>query len=113
MCIRDSARRDGMSMLDAVVDAGTSRFRAILLTSLTTFLGLFPIMFETSMQAQMVIPMTLSLGFGIAFGTVLTLFLIPSLYLILEDLTALVKGKSTQNQYPDQGQNQTPDPLHT
>ncbi|OFE11203.1 hypothetical protein PHACT_15295 [Pseudohongiella acticola] len=107
------ARRDGMSMLDAVVDAGTSRFRAILLTSLTTFLGLFPIMFETSMQAQMVIPMTLSLGFGIAFGTVLTLFLIPSLYLILEDLTALVKGKSTQNQYPDQGQNQTPDPLHT
>lgn len=86
------ARRDGMSMLDAVVDAGTSRFRAILLTSLTTFLGLFPIMFETSMQAQMVIPMTLSLGFGIAFGTVLTLFLIPSLYLILEDLARLFKN---------------------
>lgn len=79
-------RRKGMALMDAVVDAGTSRFRAILLTTLTTFLGLLPVMFETSMQAQMVIPMTLSLGFGIVFGTVLTLFLIPSLYLILEDL---------------------------
>ena len=94
------ARRDGMSMLDAVVDAGTSRFRAILLTSLTTFLGLFPIMFETSMQAQMVIPMTLSLGFGIAFGTLLTLFLIPSLYLILEDLARLFKNKPAQDPEP-------------
>lgn len=89
-------RRNGMSMIDAVVEAGTSRFRAILLTSLTTFLGLLPIMFETSMQAQMVIPMTLSLGFGIAFGTVLTLFLIPALYLILEDLTRLFGASPTQ-----------------
>jgi multidrug efflux pump subunit AcrB len=89
-----------MSMIDAVVDAGTSRFRAILLTSLTTFLGLFPIMFETSMQAQMVIPMTLSLGFGIAFGTLLTLFLIPSLYLILEDLARLFKSRPAQAPEP-------------
>ncbi|MEX1196271.1 MAG: efflux RND transporter permease subunit [Pseudohongiellaceae bacterium] len=79
-------RRRGIPLVEAVSSAGTARFRAILLTTLTTFLGLLPVMFETSMQAQMVIPMTLSLGFGIVFGTVLTLFLIPSLYLILEDL---------------------------
>jgi len=91
-------RRDGVPMTQAVVDAGTSRFRAILLTTLTTFFGLLPIMFETSMQAQLVIPMTLSLAFGIAFGTVLTLFLIPCLYLMLEDLVGLFRpaGQSAE-----------------
>lgn len=91
-------RRDGVPMTQAVVDAGTSRFRAILLTTLTTFFGLLPIMFETSMQAQLVIPMTLSLAFGIAFGTVLTLFLIPCLYLMLEDLVGLFRpaGQSSE-----------------
>ncbi|MDP1930275.1 MAG: efflux RND transporter permease subunit [Gammaproteobacteria bacterium] len=86
-------RREGMALHEAVVAAGTSRFRAILLTTLTTFLGLLPIMFETSMQAQLVIPMTLSLGWGILFGTVLTLVMIPSLYLILDDFTTFVMGK--------------------
>jgi multidrug efflux pump subunit AcrB len=85
-------------MLEAVVEAGTSRFRAILLTTLTTFLGLLPIMFEDSMQAQLVIPMTLSLGFGIVFGTVLTLFMIPCLYLILDDLTRFMRGKKQRSQ---------------
>mgnify|MGYP003148507291 FL=1 len=80
-------------MENAVLDAGVSRFRAILLTTLTTFFGLLPIMFETSLQAQMVIPMTLSLGFGIVFGTALTLFLIPCFYLILEDMKAVWKGR--------------------
>ncbi|MAO38729.1 MAG: hypothetical protein CMQ37_08940 [Gammaproteobacteria bacterium] len=86
-------RRDGQSIIQAVLDAGTSRFRAILLTTLTTFFGLLPIMFETSMQAQLVKPMTLSLAFGIAFGTMLTLFLIPCLYLILDDLTRWYYGR--------------------
>lgn len=86
-------RAEGMSMEKAVLEAGVSRFRAILLTTLTTFFGLLPIMFETSLQAQMVIPMTLSLGFGILFGTALTLFLIPCFYLILEDLMAVMKGR--------------------
>jgi multidrug efflux pump subunit AcrB len=85
-------RRSGMPIVQAVLDAGTSRFRAILLTTLTTFFGLLPIMFETSMQAQLVKPMTLSLAFGIAFGTVLTLFLIPCLYLMLDDLVRVFKG---------------------
>ncbi len=88
-------RLEGMSLYTAVIEAGTGRFRAILLTTLTTFLGLLPIMFETSMQAQMVIPMTLSLGWGILFGTVLTLLMIPSLYLILDDFLRLI-GKTTE-----------------
>ena len=80
------ARDAGIPLKDAVKDAARSRFRAIMLTSLTTFLGLAPItLFETSLQAQLVIPMAASLAFGILFATVITLFLIPSLYLILDD----------------------------
>jgi multidrug efflux pump subunit AcrB len=79
-------RREGRDLHDAVVNAGTRRFRAILLTTMTTFFGLLPMMFETSMQAQMLIPMAISLAFGIVFGTVLTLFMVPCLYLVLEDL---------------------------
>ncbi len=55
--------------------------------------GLFPIMFESSLQAQIIIPMALSLAFGIMFATVITLFLIPSLYMILEDFKSLIRGK--------------------
>ncbi len=77
------ARRKGVPIYDAVVNAGRSRFRAILLTSLTTFLGLAPIVFlETSLQAQIVIPMAASLAFGIVFSTVNTLFMIPALYMV-------------------------------
>jgi multidrug efflux pump subunit AcrB len=78
-------RRLGVPLMQAVNDAATKRFRAILLTSLTTFFGLVPIVLETSLQAQIVIPMAASLAFGILFATVITLFLIPSLYLILDD----------------------------
>ena len=78
-------RRMGVPLAEAVVDAARKRFRAILLTSLTTFFGLIPIVLETSLQAQIVIPMAASLAFGILFATVITLFLIPSLYLILDD----------------------------
>jgi multidrug efflux pump subunit AcrB len=79
--------RDAGTPLDkAVAIAARSRFRAILLTSLTTFLGLAPIaIFETSLQAQQVVPMAASLAFGILFATVITLLLIPSLYLIQDD----------------------------
>jgi multidrug efflux pump subunit AcrB len=76
----------GVPLEQAVRKAAKTRFRAILLTSLTTFLGLAPIaIFETSLQAQLVIPMAASLAFGILFATVITLFLIPALYLILDD----------------------------
>jgi multidrug efflux pump subunit AcrB len=83
---------EGRARLDAVMRAAKSRFRAISLTSLTTFLGLAPIvLFEKSLQAQIVIPMATSLAFGILFATVITLFLIPCLYLILDDYKAWMK----------------------
>ncbi len=79
-------RKSGAPLAQALQHAAKSRFRAILLTSLTTFLGLAPIaIFETSLQAQLVVPMAASLAFGILFATVITLFLIPVLYLILDD----------------------------
>jgi multidrug efflux pump subunit AcrB len=78
-------RRLGIPLVQAVTDAASKRFRAIILTSLTTFFGLIPIVMETSLQAQIVIPMAASLAFGILFATVITLFLIPALYLILGD----------------------------
>lgn len=78
--------RLGVPLLQAVTDAASKRFRAILLTSLTTFFGLIPIVMETSLQAQIVIPMAASLAFGILFATFITLFLIPALYMILDDL---------------------------
>jgi multidrug efflux pump subunit AcrB len=79
-------REAGVPLTEAVGNAAKTRFRAILLTSLTTFLGLAPIaIFETSLQAQLVVPMAASLAFGILFATVITLLLIPTLYLILDD----------------------------
>jgi multidrug efflux pump subunit AcrB len=78
-------RRRGKSPLEAVGEAGQRRFRPILLTSLTTFFGLMPMILETSVQAQFLVPMAISLAFGILFATGITLLLVPALYLILED----------------------------
>ncbi|MBN2718040.1 MAG: efflux RND transporter permease subunit [Deltaproteobacteria bacterium] len=82
-------RRDGDSAFDAVIHGGTRRFRPILLTSLTTFLGLAPMITESSVQARFLIPMAISLGFGVLFSTVVTLLLVPSLYMIVEDVASL------------------------
>ena len=71
---------EGLDTKAAALDAGRRRFRPIMLTSLTTFFGLVPIVLERSMQAQMVIPMAVSLAFGILFATLITLFLVPCLY---------------------------------
>lgn len=81
--------REGMPMHEAIRVGGGARFRPILLTSLTTFAGLTPLILEKSTQAQFLIPMAVSLGFGIMFATLLTLLLIPSLYLMTEDVKAL------------------------
>jgi multidrug efflux pump subunit AcrB len=82
-------RGDGRTILEAARDAGARRFRPILLTSLTTFAGLMPMLLEDDMQAKFLIPMAVSLGFGILFATAITLILVPSLYVILEDLRGL------------------------
>jgi multidrug efflux pump subunit AcrB len=79
-------RAQGYSVKEAVVEAGTARFRAITLTSITTFVGVLPIMFETSLQAAFVIPMAVALGFAVLYATLVTLILVPCLYLVLLDL---------------------------
>ena len=78
-------RNRGLSIENALLSACKQRFRAILLTTLTTFVGLLPLLFETSAQAQFVIPMALSLSFGILFASTITLVLIPCLYLSVEN----------------------------
>ena len=82
----NKANVDGRPIFEAVIESGKQRFRAIMLTSLTTFFGLLPILLETSLSAEFVTPMAVSLGFGILFATVITLILIPCLYLVLNDL---------------------------
>lgn len=79
-------RRADHSAFEAITQAGVRRFRPILLTTLTTFGGLMPLIFEDSLQAQYIIPMAISLGFGILFATAIILVLVPCLYLILEDI---------------------------
>ncbi|MEM6933276.1 MAG: efflux RND transporter permease subunit, partial [Pseudomonadota bacterium] len=80
----------GASAFEAMWRAGQRRFRPILLTTMTTFGGLAPMIFETSRQAQFLIPMAVSLGYGIVFATTIVLFLIPCLYLIVDDLRWLL-----------------------
>ena len=77
------------SIQEAIRNAGAARFRPILLTSLTTFAGLMPMLLETDMQARFLIPMAVSLGFGTLFATAITLVLVPSVYMMLEDLKGL------------------------
>jgi multidrug efflux pump subunit AcrB len=79
-------RTEGKTLRESIRSAGMRRFRPILLTTATTFLGLAPMIFETSLQARFLIPMAVSLGYGIVFATAITLILVPTLYRILEDL---------------------------
>ncbi len=85
-------RRRGAGPLEAIHQAAIRRFRPILLTTLTTFGGLTPMIFETSRQARFMIPMALSLGYGILFATLITLLLVPCLYMIVEDARRLVRA---------------------
>lgn len=84
-------QRSGVKAVDAILNAGIQRFRPILLTTLTTFGGLAPMIMETSRQARFLIPMAISLGFGIVFATFITLIMVPSLYLLLEDIKTFLK----------------------
>lgn len=87
-------RRAGRSLLGSVLSAGVARFRAVMLTSLTTFIGLLPMMLGTSPQAKFLIPMALSLGFGVLFATFITLILVPVIMLIAADCKKIIQGKS-------------------
>jgi len=83
------AYRGGMPLIEAVMESGARRFRPILLTSLTTFVGLSPLLLEKSLQAQFLIPMAISLAFGVLFATFITLILVPLIYIVLEDVKRL------------------------
>ena len=82
---------EGATHYAAVVNAGTRRFRPIILTTLTTFFGLMPMIFESSRQARFLIPMAISLGFGILFSTLIILIMVPALYIIVEDVKKLFR----------------------
>jgi multidrug efflux pump subunit AcrB len=102
-------RGESATVIEAATRAGGIRFRPILLTSLTTFAGLMPMLLETDMQARFLIPMAISLGFGILFATVITLILVPSIYVMLEDLKRFggwLSGRSGGAAEPARG----PDP---
>ena len=92
--------QDHTSPSEAVVQAAMIRFRPIVLTSLTTFFGLAPMIFESALQARFIIPMAISLGFGILFGTVIILTIVPSVYLILEDLVTSKAKTSARSPSP-------------
>ena len=85
-------RSIGLNEMESARQAGMSRFRPIILTSLTTFAGLTPLLLEKSLQAKFLVPMGVSLGFGVIFATVITLILVPSMYLILEDIRTFFLG---------------------
>lgn len=82
-------REAGVSLLNAIKEAGEVRFRPIMLTSITTFVGLTPLMLNKSFEAQFLVPMAISISFGVLFATLVSLFLVPALYLVLNDLTTM------------------------
>jgi len=86
-------RREGVPVSDAIRAAGVRRFRPVILTSMTTFLGLTPLMFDKSTTAQFLIPMAISLGFGILFATLITLLLVPVNFMIADDMRRAWRGK--------------------
>jgi len=93
-------RWEGIPVMQAITKAGAARFRPVWLTSLTTFAGLMPLIFEKSTQAQFLIPMAVSLGFGILFATFITLLLVPINYLILDDIKKFFIGEKKPASQP-------------
>jgi len=89
----NQAARDGMDINQAVIESGKARFRPVLLTSVTTIAGLFPLLLERSFQAQFLIPMGVSICFGLLAATILTLLYVPALYLIVQDVINLFSRK--------------------
>ena len=93
--INRNRRLHGMDLREAVIDSGMSRFRPIFLTSVTTFMGLMPLMVTRDFDTAPFVPLAVSLGFGVVFSTAVTLVLIPALYVILEDFLSLFRDGET------------------
>ncbi len=98
--LANKRREKGRIAVDAIQDAAIQRFRPIMLTTLTTFGGLAPMIFETSRQARFLIPMAISLGYGIVFATVITLIIVPSVYMIVEDVRKLFGARTEPKAHP-------------
>ena len=94
--INQRSRSAGESLLAAVERAGVVRFRPVMLTSLTTFFGLLPLLMDRSVSAQFLVPMAISLGFGILFATVITLILIPTNIMIADDIANFFRSKVSE-----------------
>jgi multidrug efflux pump subunit AcrB len=89
-------RACGRDLVQVISESGAVRFRPIILTSITTFVGLTPMMLDTSITTGMFVPMAISLAFGVLLGTAITLFIVPSLYLVLEDFLALTRPRTRE-----------------
>ena len=99
--INRNRRIHGMNVYDAVVDSGMSRFRPIFLTSVTTYVGLLPLMVTRDFDTAPFVPLAVSLGYGVIFATVITLILIPALYVILDDFLSLFRKDVAEIEDPD------------
>ncbi|MAV74111.1 MAG: cobalt-zinc-cadmium resistance protein [Halieaceae bacterium] len=99
--INRNRRIHGMNIYDAVVDSGMSRFRPIFLTSVTTYVGLLPLMVTRDFDTAPFVPLAVSLGYGVIFATVITLILIPALYVILEDFLSLFREDVDESEESD------------
>ena len=88
----EERRNEGEALRDAVINGICDRFRAVTLTSLTTVLGLTPLLFETSVQAQFLLPMVITIAWGLAFASLIVLFLVPSVLGMQEDLRVRMRG---------------------
>ncbi|SFS20000.1 efflux RND transporter permease subunit [Yoonia litorea] len=102
----------GYAVKDAVVEGTKDRFRPILLTSVTTFLGVYPLIMETSLQAQFLIPLAVSIGYGVLIGTVVIVFAIPAVFMLVHNITAGVKAvaRALGGQEADDGQTVSDEP---
>ena len=94
-------RTKGMAVRDALVEAACLRLRAVMLTSLTTIAGLTPLLFETSLQAQFLIPMAVSISFGLGFATLLVLFVVPVFLSYIEQVAEYFAKRNLNNMVPD------------
>ena len=100
--INRNRRLHGMGLREAVIDSGMSRFRPIFLTSVTTFMGLMPLMVTRDFDTAPFVPLAVSLGFGVVFSTAVTLVLIPALYVIREDFLSLFHDDTESNIEPEE-----------
>jgi len=104
---------EGMDLQEAVVRGTKERFRPILLTSLTTFLGVFPLIVETSLQAQFLIPLAVSIGYGVLFGTVIVIVCVPAVFVMQARITGMMQrlknALAPQTGSTSEAYEQTPD----